>query len=684
MIFSLFLNSAAYYFFRQFFKKKEFVSLSFLAFYIYELTIHWSDFRFLPYPDQIARNMCLFVLFGLLINQIICSPDWKKYTFLSVVILWCMGLTHLYSFVAFYYFAFLYFLFLLIVMNQRKILMSKFLWIFFPGLLILPERLGFKLLISSYFKRLELFLNENISIFVFGICLLILSGLFLFRKRITNVYQLMRDISYKRIVRFILLLFIVTSFLYIYLSLNSMESIRALITIPRPYDFKLTFFENISLILFFLSLIVIIFQSYRKILNLDIQKKMRIIFVFTCVFSVFLLKIKPLSLLFIKVVSETFVRRYFHLGLFSYLLIPTSLYVLAICLPDGNLRIRKTNKHRLFIYALLILLILFVFFGLKRDTTNQYVMKNQNVFEFINRNSQNFKIFNVIGIDEYFVRSQLKKNNQISFNRFDLTMVGIADNVINNTSYVLLYRLNERCPYTKKSIPFIIKKIEQFPELFEMIYKDEVFSLYSTRQNIIKNIKLNIEKTVKELIDNNKIEEAYNQVSRLLLLDNPRQYLYLHEDLREKIYQTKPQYVKLTPTFSNIQSTSIGLFSGDEYNMDVLLDEDAFPSDREKIFLKFNKLDDNREHYYVVHFLIERNLHELIFEWENDPFRAESFSVYAYYDDYFETLAHIENNTKTINKIVFDPPKKVRNIKIVIDLFPENSDEVHLQRLEIR
>jgi len=693
-IFSFFVNSAFYFFSIRFFKGKIFVFISLVSFFFFQYTLNWMNFKYLPFPDQIARNIILFVSFGIIFNERSTNVEWKKNLLLLCCSLLSICFIHLYSYVAFY-FIFIIFVVLSILFlrdKKEKELILKLSWrIIFFGLVFLSLILILTGHFLYYLRIFRIFITKNIPFFLYLSLLLILFFLiyFLGKKYYKPFFSSKKALGLKA--KKILYLFMFPIFIFasmeFYSTINSLQYISDHIRVSRPYDFILSEFGKYSLIVFFsIILLSMIFYQIWKIDQTNKNVNRILLFMFSCMIAVYLFKFEIVPLFFIKVVKVTFVRRFFHYGLYPYLLIPVSLFTLYNVIPINKINRKHLNILKKTCIIFICIIMGFGIFDLflnqtKNDWDNHdYILLENNVFTFIKNNIPEGSSIGSYGqaVQEPFIQM-----SNYSFATPEFTIISPDKYIFD---YLLIHNTKDLNPPSQESLVFIRRKIFFFPEIFKIIYQDDTYTLYQIDKSVdMKVLEASTVKKIEQLMAVNKIQEAYDQSTRLLLINKKvDDYWYLNEKIRNKLYDINPENTKLTPTFSFLKTTSMGRFSGSRYNFNTLLDQDGFPSRLHKIYLTFNKLEDNKTHYYVVHFNMERTLHELLFEWEKGKFMAIDFSVHAFYGDYYETLINKRDNDKVIYHFKFKKPIKVRKFRIEVNRFHPDSNEARLQNLEIR
>jgi len=691
---SLFINSAFYFFSVKFFKRKTFVFIALLSFYFYEFTLNWGDFKFLPYPDQIARNICLLVFFGVIFSKNDDRKVLKKTFLLLSIFLLCMCFTHLYSFVTLFY-IFLFYILLSILFLKEKKEKEHIFKLGLKTLLVGSVFICLRFVLTSVFiyyvshfwnfciKNFKYILYLSFTLLLFFLIYLICKKYFkpfLSRNKVPGL-------KVKKVLYFFMFPIFIFACIELYSTINSLQYISDYVSVSRPYDFVLPDFTKYSLYIFFsiILLSLIIYQIWKTgHSNKDVKRAL--IFMFSCFIAVYLFKFEIVPLFFIKVVKETFVRRFFHYGLYPYLLLPVALFTLYNIIPLTKINRKHLNIFKNICILFICILVGFGIFDLflnqtKNDWDNHdYVLLEENVFTFIRKNIPEESL---IGSYGQAVQEPFLQIPNYSFVTLPFT-INSPDQY--PFDYLLIHNTKEKDPTFLESFVFIRRKVTLFPEIFKEIYKDNTYTLYQIDKSVDMNaLEASTVKKIDQLITTNQTQEAYNQSTRLLLIKGEtNEYWYLNEELRNKLYDINPEYTKLTPTFNLLTTTSIGRFHGPRYNFSALLDQDGFPSRRDQIYLTFNKLDENTKHYYVVHFNMERTLHELLFEWEKGPFMPIDFSVHAYYGDYFETLIDKRDNDKVIYHYKFEKPIKVRNLRIEVNRFQPDSKEARLQNLEIR
>lgn len=692
-LFSLIINSAFYFFSLRFFKKKTFIFISFLFFFFYQYNLNWGDFKFLPYPDQIARNIFLFVSFGILLNIKKNEPAWKKYLLLISCSLWAMCMTHLYSFITFYYIiAIFWFLSILFIRDKQE---KKF--IFRLGLII--SLIGFALIslrltltgnFSKYFRILQNFIRENLTIFLYiFILLIILIPIYFIISKISQYDYINKKGFGLKLDKFIyLFIFPVFIFIFIefFLSINSLEYILDYIRGPRPYDFIINELEKYSILFFFLIIFIsLIFWGIRKKKRIKQDESRVLLFMFSCLTAVYLFKFKTISLFLIKIVKETFVRRFFHYGLYSYLLIPVSLLVLYNAIPLEKI---QTKKILLFKKIAIIFVCLFIGFGLfdlfsnhtKNDKYNhEYIMRTENVFVFIRKNIPTWSKIGISSSKEHEIQSQTPHLPVLTRFRINKPEELPYD-------HLLIHNTEDRSPQTV-SLIFFRKKVSLLPEIFKEMYKDDTYTLYQIDKSVEMNtLEASTIQRINQFIASHNFEEAYEQSFRLLILNKSEEHLALNEKIRNELYKIDPEKTKLTPTFSFLNASSVPSLEGIHNDMNLVLDQEGHPSIQYRIYALFKKLENNNdtENSYIIDFNCERTLHEFKLEWRKRSRRALAFSIDYFDGEIFETLVEKKNNEKLINHIKLENPVITKKIKITVTRFDPALNEARLNILEIR
>ena len=151
-LFSFLIGSALYFFTSKIIKDKKFIFISFIIFYIYEFSRNWMDYKYLPYPDQIARNILLFLAFGFLFEKLDKKRNLYINAFVLGLLMCSIVLIHMYSFFAFYFigsFLFIGSLFFFDDEFRRKHLLISYT----ISLIIILPFLFLRLFYSTYYER---------------------------------------------------------------------------------------------------------------------------------------------------------------------------------------------------------------------------------------------------------------------------------------------------------------------------------------------------------------------------------------------------------------------------------------------------------------------------------------------------------------------------------------------------
>jgi|GEM_PF-5769207 len=150
-LFPMFIFSALFFFADNFFEKKVHVFITLVVFFLYEFTIGWKDFIFLPYPDQIARNVLLFVAFGSIFHSIRGeNARFQNTLFISSIIV-SMMFVHMYSFFAFFFIATVFSLMSPIFVREKEVFRRQLVILCVNALICLPFLL-IRLFGSNYGK----------------------------------------------------------------------------------------------------------------------------------------------------------------------------------------------------------------------------------------------------------------------------------------------------------------------------------------------------------------------------------------------------------------------------------------------------------------------------------------------------------------------------------------------------
>jgi|GEM_PF-6091783 len=168
-------------------------------------------------------------------------------------------------------------------------------------------------------------------------------------------------------------------------------------------------FELVSIIAFILTLMHFRFRrkgSYGSRFYLSIA------FLISCVIAVSLLKIGFIGKLFSSIISPTYYRRFFHYGLYTYLLIAFSLvYFLSEFTQSSIYQMKRSiiKKTSFGIGIILFLLCSIILYGyiLKADRYEQsYIMIDNNVYTFIRRKIPTWSVICSYGYPALYVASQ--------------------------------------------------------------------------------------------------------------------------------------------------------------------------------------------------------------------------------------------------------------------------------------
>ncbi len=151
-VLSPFISSAIYFFSYRVFRKKEFVFLSLVFFYLYQFSVTWLDIKFIPTPDQFARNIFLYLGLGSFFADMSDKKDlYANAAFLGIIAS-LTTLTHMYSFFAFFAAGFLFYVTLNVVKNSG-INKRQFLKAYAIAFLINFPFLFIKIFSSNYFQQ---------------------------------------------------------------------------------------------------------------------------------------------------------------------------------------------------------------------------------------------------------------------------------------------------------------------------------------------------------------------------------------------------------------------------------------------------------------------------------------------------------------------------------------------------
>ena len=301
-------------------------------------------------------------------------------------------------------------------------------------------------------------------------------------------------------------------------------------------------------------------------------------------------------------------------------------------------------------------------------------MRAENVFVFIRKNIPIWSKIGIVGSPYYEILSQTPQFSVFARFRIKPTY-----------PHLLIHNTKDRFPPYSGSLIFYRKKVSLFPEIFKTMYRDDTYTLFQIDKSVEMNTleALTIQR-IKQLIAARNFEEAYDQSFRLLILNKSEEHLALNEKIRNELYGMSPEITKLTPEFSFLNATSVPNLENKIHNMNLVLDQEGFPSIGYRVHALFKKLENNTEHSYIIDFNCERNLHEFKFEWKKSRWIALAFSIDYFDGKIFKTFVEKKDNDKLINYIKLENPIKTKKIKITVTRFDPALNEARLHKLEIR
>ncbi len=149
-IFTFYIFSSVYFFTNRLFKDKKAALLSLIVFFVYDwLAYGFIDFKYLPYPDQIARNGLLLIAFGIMVDEASSKREVLIKSVTTTLLLTSIILIHMYSFAAFFIILTCYYV-LVLVFYSNKFYQKQLLTILLTALLANLPFLYIRLWFSNY------------------------------------------------------------------------------------------------------------------------------------------------------------------------------------------------------------------------------------------------------------------------------------------------------------------------------------------------------------------------------------------------------------------------------------------------------------------------------------------------------------------------------------------------------
>jgi len=647
-IFSIFIWSSLYYLSYRLIQNKEFILLTFIFFILFSSFMKWPAFKYAPYPDVIAHYILLPVGLGNLMVKFDKKNEVYKNAFFTGLILCSITLIHMYSYFAFFILGFCFFL--LIVLLDDDL---------------------------SYKKQLFFFLTVSLIMTLPVLILRLKTSTYTFNISIQNISALLTNpgIKYK-------------GFLRSTISLNSVWKLIIFIT-------------GLFFLLFFLNTL------YKKIIQkkpLFNDVKFIILFLFSRYFLILLFMVNIINAFFATIITTTATRRFVSYGkYYFYLLFSLFFYLLIKYFRKTKIYSKNNILYKKIGLIIVSLFLIFAYYDLFRNRITKdrynyrYVMRDNNIYDYIKENVPIWSVFSSYGYPAFEITSQTPNyvimgvpthspiaggGNRYSHNfhilNIDLPLSAYLKLVKKyDCSYILIETnrdyydsSSDNIRTYKRGVSLISTrmKAEYFTEIFTKIYEDDKYSLFHINLDIdLDEIEYNLQNSINNITDD--FSKGYLLATKLLLLNNKEEYYELQEYFRTKLIENNIDLVKLTVAFHGVSYRSNLTFAGFPNDFNTFFDQEFYPSLKEKIYLTSlngKNLEDDFQ-YLTIDFNTIREIHEIQIEWYNYESRAIDFQILTAVDEKnFELIDNISNNTEIIYNKFFKYPLKTEAIKLII------------------